>query len=90
MTYSISPDLLEILCCPEDRTPLALAPAELVDQLNQAIVQGGLKNKGGEAVAEALQAGLLREDKTILYPVREDIPVLLCDEGIPLGQLQED
>jgi uncharacterized protein len=35
-------------------------------------------------VAENLDGGLLRADKKILYPVREDIPVMLIEEGIPL------
>ena len=29
-------------------------------------------------------SGLVREDRTILYPVRDDIPIMLVDESIPL------
>ena len=35
-------------------------------------------------VADKLDGGLLRADKKILYPIREDIPVMLIEEGIPL------
>jgi uncharacterized protein len=27
---------------------------------------------------------LIRADRQILYPIREDIPVMLIEEGIPL------
>jgi len=84
---ALSPDLLEILCCPENRTPLKLADAAQVKALNEAIAAGTIKNKGGEAVDKAVDAGLVREDGAILYPVRDDIPVLLIEEGIQTAQL---
>ena len=33
----------------------------------------------------AIDGGLLREDGRILYPVREGIPILLIEEGLPVG-----
>ena len=84
---AIKPDLLEILVCPDDRTKLALADSEKVAALNEAITAGKIKNKGGEAVGDTVEQGLVREDGSILYPVRDDIPVLLIEEGIPLAQL---
>jgi uncharacterized protein YbaR (Trm112 family) len=38
-------------------------------------------------VSEKLDGGLLRADRKILYPVREDIPVMLIEEGIPVEGL---
>ena len=73
---ALSPDLLEILRCPDDRSRLALADDALVERLNEAIAAGKVRNKGGEPVREPVDAGLVREDGAILYPVREDIPVL--------------
>ena len=40
-------------------------------------------NRGGEAVKEHLDGGLVREDRKFLYPIREDIPIMLIDEAIP-------
>lgn len=84
---ALSPDLLEILCCPDDRTPLKLAEAAQVEAVNAAIAKGSLKAKSGEPVSERIDAGLVRADGKILYPVRDDIPVLLVEEGISLDQL---
>ena len=80
-------DLIAILCCPDTKQSVALADDQLVDKLNAAIGRGELKNKAKKAVTEKLDGGLIRADKKILYPVREDIPVMLIDEGIPLDQV---
>ena len=87
---ALSPDLLEILVCPENRTRLVLADEALVAKLNSAIKATSLKNKGGEAVSDAVQACLIREDEAVLYPVRDDIPVLLIQEGIATDQLSKE
>ena len=64
----IDPELLEILACPETHQPLAMADAELVASLNEAIEAGGLANVGGAAVEGSLDGGLGREDGRIVYP----------------------
>ncbi len=81
---NIDKELLAILCCPETKQDVALADSALIARLNERIARGELKNKAGQAVTEKLDGGLIRADKTILYPVREDIPVMLIEEGIPL------
>ena len=82
---ALAPDLLEILRCPEDRTPLREAEPALIAELNAKVQSGALRNKGGEPVKEPLQGGLIRQDGKVLYPVRDDIPVMLIEEGIPLS-----
>lgn len=81
---NIDKELLAILCCPETRLDVALADDALIVRLNDRIEKGDLKNKGGQPVTEKLDGGLLRADKKILYPIREDIPVMLIEEGIPV------
>jgi uncharacterized protein YbaR (Trm112 family) len=81
----VDAELLEILVCPEDKTPVTLASAETLAALNARIAAGGAKTRGGAAVTEPVTEGLVRADGKYLYPVREDIPVMLIDEAIPLG-----
>ncbi|MGD9853301.1 MAG: Trm112 family protein [Nitrospirales bacterium] len=78
----IAPDLLAILCCPETKKGLSLLKAEEVVRLNQRIKQGEVKNKGGQLITEPLDGGLLREDKQIVYAIRDQIPIMLIEEGI--------
>jgi uncharacterized protein YbaR (Trm112 family) len=84
---NLDKELLAILCCPETKQDVTLANDELIVRLNARIDKGELKNKAGQAVSEKLDGGLLRADKKILYPVREDIPVMLIEEGIPVEGL---
>jgi uncharacterized protein YbaR (Trm112 family) len=85
---NLDPDLLAILCCPETKQDVTLASESLVEQLNHRIEKGELKNKAGQAVTEKLDGGLLRADKKILYPIRDDIPVMLIEEGIEIEGVQ--
>ena len=79
---AIDETLLKILVCPENKTELKLADPSLIDSINKKIVQGSLKNRAGEAVKEKIESGLLRADGKYLYPVREDIPIMLVEEAI--------
>jgi uncharacterized protein YbaR (Trm112 family) len=84
---NLDKDLLAILCCPETKQALVLADDLVVQKVNGAIERGALKNKAQKPVTEKVDGGLIRSDNKILYPVREDIPVMLIDEGIPLDQI---
>ena len=84
----IDQQLLDLLVCPENQTALAVADAPLLAKLNHAIAEGQIKNRGGESVSEPLAGGLVREDKTLLYPIIDDIPVMLMDEAIALDQIE--
>lgn len=82
----IDSELLEILCCPETKQPVSLVEGEAIDRLNERIASGAVQNRGGKAVEEKIDAGLLREDKKFLYPIRDDIPIMLEDEAIPFDE----
>ena len=83
----VDASLVAILACPETHQPVHVADDATVQKVNAAIAAGTVKNREGEAVAEAIQTGLIREDGAYLYPVREDIPVMLIGEAIPLANL---
>lgn len=84
---NVDQELLAILCCPDTKQDVALADDALVARLNERIAKGDLKNKAGQPVTEKLDGGLIRADRKVLYPIREDIPVMLIEEGIPLEGL---
>ncbi|MBI5094142.1 MAG: hypothetical protein HZB26_17080 [Candidatus Hydrogenedentes bacterium] len=83
----VDPELLKILVCPENKTPVTLADNALVAKANAAVDAGTLKNRAGDVVKERIDGGLVREDGAYLYPIRDDIPIMLIDEAIPLSQL---
>jgi uncharacterized protein YbaR (Trm112 family) len=80
----VHPDLLEILACPDDKSPVRLMDDAALAALNERIGKGGVKTRGGQPVTEALQAALVREDGKYAYAVRDDIPIMLVDEAIAL------
>jgi uncharacterized protein YbaR (Trm112 family) len=84
----VDQELLNLLVCPENKTPVTPATDELVEKINSAIKAGMLKNRAGEAIGEPIDGGLVREDKQYLYPIRDDIPIMLIDEAIPLDQVK--
>ncbi len=79
--------LVELLACPENRTPVQEADAALIDKINAAIAAGSLNNRIGKIIDEPIEGGLVREDGKMLYLIRDDIPVMVIDEAIPLEQV---
>jgi uncharacterized protein YbaR (Trm112 family) len=84
----IDKELLGILVCPQDHTPLDAADQALLAKLNRAIAAGRVKNQAGRLVETPLQGGLLRRDRTLLYPIVDDIPLLLTEEAVALDQIE--
>jgi len=76
--------LLEIICCPETKQDLRLADEKTINDLNALVEKKKLKNRIKQPVEKKLDGGLIREDGKYLYPIIEEIPVLLIDESIPL------
>lgn len=80
----IDQDLVDILACPENKTPVKLAEEALIEHLNSRIENGEILNRGGQVVEKKLDGGLIREDGAYLYPIEDEIPIMLIDEAIPL------
>lgn len=80
-------DLLDILVCPETHQPVTVADSEVLARVNAAVADGRAATRGGEPVAEPMDAGLLREDGQVLYPVRQGIPIMLVDESVDISAL---
>ena len=86
---SIDGKLLEILCCPVSKSALIRLPASKLDKLNRAINAGEVQYIHGEAVEDVLKEALITEDSKVIYPVVDDIPILLEDQGIGTTQLTD-
>ena len=78
---------LKLLVCPETKEPVSLADETLISQINAAIETGSVQNRAGEYVIEKIDSGLIREDQKYLYPIRNDIPLILVGKSIPLKTL---
>ena len=85
---SIDGKLLEILCCPVSKTPLTRLPTSRLKTLNEAITAGTVQYVRGETVEDPLREALITEDSKVIYPVIDDIPILLEDKGIGTTQFQ--
>ena len=83
----LDPAIVKCLCCPETHQSLALADAALIGKLNDQFLAGKLRNRAGQPLASRLDGGLLRQDGKFLYPIHENLPVLLVDEAIPVAEL---
>ena len=81
--------LLEILCCPVSKSPLNRLERSRLEKLNRAIAAGSVETVRGQAVEQALSEALITEDGRVIYPVVDDIPLLLEEKGIGTTQLQD-
>ena len=79
--------LLTILQCPISKKGLNILKKDQLAKINSAIESGALINHGGILVVEQLDAALITDDGKRIYPVIDDIPVLLEEESISLEQL---
>ncbi len=86
---AISKQLLEILCCPVSHSPLGIAGKSQLQYLNNEISTGEVVTVDGESLTEPLQAALITQDGKVLYPIRDDIPVLLYEAGIGTTQFKD-
>ena len=82
-----SPEFIKITRCLHTGTGLRLVEPGLLQRLNRAIAAGQLTNVLGQSVTQALDAALINDAGDLAYPVRRDVPVLLRDEAIDIGQL---
>lgn len=86
-TIMLDPGLLAILCCPETKQDLTEGSDIQIRHLNEAVTAGTVKNRLGQSVSEKVDGLLIRSDRQFAYPIRQDIPILLTDEAIPLSGL---
>lgn len=81
--------LLDIVVCPDTKKALKFAENSLIEKINGMIELGKLKNRADNLVDKKIDGGLITiEQGEYLYPIREEIPILLIDESIALDQIK--
>ncbi len=81
----INEELLNIIVCPETKQDLVIAESDIVEKINTLIENGELLNRSEQKVTEKIDGGLIqKDDRKYLYPIRDEIPILLIDESIAL------
>lgn len=83
---SPDPSHLEFFRCPVTHSGLALLTEDQLSELNRAVRDGELKDRGGNAVTQELTSGLANLDKSLAYSIRNGIIQLIADEAILLNQ----
>ena len=86
MNAPIDNELLAILRCPETLQKLSEAPVETVRRVESERLAGRLRGRAGSAIGAPIEAGLVREDGKVFFPIRDGIPVMLVDEAIGLDE----
>lgn len=81
--------LLDILCCPQSRTPVRPARRDELDALNRSIAAGGLMTVSGTPVRSPCQDALITRDGKTIYRIEDDIPVMLADEAVSTIQMND-
>jgi uncharacterized protein YbaR (Trm112 family) len=81
--------LLDILCCPTSKQPLALLNPQDLGAINRAVAGGKLLRADGSVQAESLSEGLITRDRRTVYRIDDGIPVLLADEALATAQISD-
>ena len=81
--------LLDIVCCPATHLPLKPMSESMLARLNARIGAGRLRYRDGSPVTEPLDQALVTADERFAYAIRDDIPILLEEQAIPLAEAPE-
>ncbi|KAF1686150.1 hypothetical protein B1992_09445 [Pseudoxanthomonas broegbernensis] len=79
--------LLDLLCSPDTRQPLALLEPRALEALNRAIADGQVQRGDGSPQREPLREALVTRDRRQVYRVDDGIPVLLVEEALATAQV---
>lgn len=74
--------LLDILCCPVTKLPVLPLGRDQLKALNERIRAGEVRYMDDSPVAVPLKEALVTENGERIYPVEDDIPIMLEDRAI--------
>ena len=80
--------LLDILCDPATKQPVALLSAAQLAAVNRGIERRSVRSVDGATLEQPLAAGLVTRDGRTVYRIDDGIPVMLVDQGLATGQIE--
>ena len=80
---ALSPELLEILVCPQSRGELELV--SLADQARSSLVEKYREHFQDEE--PVVEQALFCEQSGLVYPIVSDIPIMLIDEALDVSSI---
>jgi len=81
-------ELLTILVCPVTKLPVRFLSRSNLQILNRIISEGNLQNAAGQRVDSQFSQALIARNNTMIYPVKDGVPIMLEDQAIPVNQLE--
>ena len=85
----IRDEVLKLLRCVETKQPLQNVDDRMLQQLNEAISERRLSNRMDQPIDQPLTGALINQDRTVIYPIFDGIPVLIYEEAIRLTDFPE-
>lgn len=80
----LPPELLEVLVCPHTQKPLKMASSALLQELNDAIGRGAIRNRRGDLVGDPIDGALVCDGGNYAYLIIQGIADLIWDESIEI------
>jgi len=77
-----SPEMIQLLRCPENGSTLTLLEDSQLKRLNELIESRQLFDRTGQTVSEQLESAVVNQERTWIYAVRDGIVSLIDDKGI--------
>lgn len=73
MSVTPNPELVSFLRCPESLQSLSVADDTLVSSINERIARKELFDGRAQLVSSPIEGALVREDRRVIFPIREAI-----------------
>lgn len=70
------------------KQPLDLLSEKKIEKLNEQITQGTIHHTDGSVVNDKLHEGLITRNRSFIYRIDSDIPIMLQDQSIPAKELK--
>ncbi|NKB61868.1 MAG: Trm112 family protein [Gammaproteobacteria bacterium] len=84
---TIDRKLLEILVCPITKLSVSLLNEDRLTKLNRMIESGEVHSIDGTVLSDPLDQALITQNGSIVYPVEDNIPVMLENQSISTHHL---